>query len=278
MLVDRDEDDQGTVKYLWKLQDGRQIEGVAFDQPAGAGQCLSTQTGCSVGCKFCATALQRRPRNLTATEIVGQAVAIDEDLRRRGRQADWVFITLSGMGEPLLNYDHSVSAATALYRDTEVVVVSATTSGIVPQIRRLADEQTYVRLHVSLHATDDETRTRLIPTTRKYGIAEIVDAAEHYARTWRRNVVMNYLLFEGVNDRPQDLRRLVGMLDPALFEVHLLQWNEIDGFDFNRASDARIAEFNAELLAAGLNAKPMPSKGQSIRAGCGQLLAERSAG
>lgn len=274
-LIDRRRDDEGTTKYLWELGDGRRIESVFFSHHAGPGQCLSTQTGCSVGCRFCATALQRRPRNLNAAEIVAQARAMDEDLRNRGQEVDWVFTTLSGMGEPLLNYDSTVAAAEQLYRWADIDIVSATTSGVVPKIRRLADEPTYVQLHVSLHATDDETRSRLIPTNRKYDIAAILAAAEHFARTRERTVVVNYLLFEGINDNPEDLRRLVGLLDPTLFEVHLLQWNAIEGFDFARASDARVAEFKAALVDAGLTAKPMPSLGRSIRAGCGQLLAEK---
>jgi 23S rRNA (adenine2503-C2)-methyltransferase len=276
-LTERHVDDEGTAKYLWALSDGRRVETVFFSHHAGPGQCLSTQTGCPVGCTFCATALQRPARNLTADEIVDQAVGVDRDCRDRGLDVPWRFVTLSGMGEPLLNYDNVVEAARRLYEWTDIEVVSATTSGIVPRIRRLAEEDTYIQLHVSLHATDDDTRRRLIPITRKWGIAEVLDAARMFALTRGRQVIINYLLFEGVNDSPADAHRLIELLDPALFEVHLLLWNEIPGFDFRRIDDERVDEFRMLLSEAGLMAKPMPSKGRDIQAGCGQLLAERAA-
>jgi 23S rRNA (adenine2503-C2)-methyltransferase len=134
-----------------------------------------------------------------------------------------------------------------------------------------------VQLHVSLHATQDETRRRLIPITRKWGIAEILQASRHFAHVRGRRVIINYLLFEGVNDSTDDAGRLVDLLDPELFEVHLLLWNEIPGFDFHRIDDERVDEFRSLLTEARLMAKPMPSKGRDIQAGCGQLLAERSA-
>jgi 23S rRNA (adenine2503-C2)-methyltransferase len=276
-LAERRVDGEGTVKYLWTLADGRGVETVAFSHHAGPGQCLSTQTGCAVGCTFCATALQRPARNLTADEIVNQAVEVDRDYRERGEEVDWDFVTLSGMGEPLLNYDQVLEAARGLYAWTDIDVVSTTTSGIVPRIEQLADEDTYIQLHVSLHATRDEVRTRLIPIGRKWRIDAILAASAGFARSWRRQVIVNYLLFEGVNDSADDARRLVDLLDPELFEVHLLMWNEIPGFPFRRIADWRVEEFRARLAAAGLAAKSMPSKGRDIQAGCGQLLAERPA-
>ncbi|MDF5756215.1 radical SAM protein [Spongiactinospora sp. TRM90649] len=276
-LTERHADEEGTVKYLWTLADGRRVETVFFSHHAGPGQCLSTQAGCAVGCTFCATALQRPARDLTADEIVAQAVGVDRDCAERGAEVPWRFVTLSGMGEPLLNYAHTVEAARRLYEWTSIDVVSATTSGIVPRIYQLADEDTYVQLHVSLHATQDETRRRLIPITRRWGIAEVLKAAGHFATTRERQVIVNYLLFEGVNDSPDDGRRLVELLDPELFEVHLLLWNEIPGFEFRRIGDERVAEFRHLLSGAGLMAKAMPSKGRDIQAGCGQLLAERPA-
>ncbi|MEW2353734.1 radical SAM protein [Spirillospora sp. NPDC029432] len=276
-LTERHVDDEGTVKYLWTLHDGRRVETVFFSHHAGPGQCLSTQTGCAVGCTFCATALQRPARNLTADEIVAQAVEVDRDCRERGMEVPWRFVTLSGMGEPLLNYDNTLEASRRLYEWTGIEVVSATTSGVVPRIYRLAEEETYVQLHVSLHATLNETRRQLIPTTRKWGIEEILEASRHFARTRGRRVIVNYLLFESVNDAIEDAHRLIDLLDPALFEVHLLLWNEIPGFDFRRIGDERVHDFRELLTEAGLMAKAMPSKGREIQAGCGQLLAERSA-
>ncbi|GAA4140928.1 radical SAM protein [Actinomadura keratinilytica] len=276
-LTERHIDDEGTAKYLWTLHDGRRVETVFFSHHAGPGQCLSTQTGCAIGCTFCATALQRPARNLSADEIYAQAVRVDEDCRERGLTVPWRFVTLSGMGEPLLNYDNMVEAARRLYEWTDIEVVSLTTSGVVPRIYQLADEPTYLQLHVSLHATSDEVRRQLIPTTRKWGIEEILTAARHFARTRDRRVIVNYLMFESVNDRIEDARRLVDMLEPELFEVHLLLWNEIPGFPFRRIDDHRVDEFRRLLSDAGLMAKPMPSKGRDIQAGCGQLLAERTA-
>jgi 23S rRNA (adenine2503-C2)-methyltransferase len=276
-LFERHVDNEGTAKYVWELLDGRRVETVFFSHHAGPGQCLSTQTGCAVGCTFCATALQRPARNLTADEIVAQAVAVDLDCRDRGLEIPWRFVTLSGMGEPMLNYDNVLEAAHRLYEWTDIEIVSATTSGVVPRIYQLAEEETYIQLHVSLHATEDETRRRLIPITRKWGITEVLEASRFFARTRGRRVIANYLLFEGVNDTVDDAHRLIDLLDPELFEVHLLLWNEIPGFDFRRIDDERVDDFRTLLAGAGLMTKPMPSKGRDIQAGCGQLLAERSA-
>lgn len=274
-LCQRDVDDEGTTKYLWALADDRRVETVHFAHHAGDGQCLSTQTGCVVGCTFCATTLRRPARNLTPEEILAQAVAVDRDCRDRGETVDWRFVTLSGMGEPMLNYDNVLAATRRLYESFDVEVVSATTSGIVPRIHQLAGEDVYLQLHVSLHATEDSTRRDLIPITRKWGIDEVLAAAAAFAGAWRRRVIVNYLLFAGVNDSLDDARRLVDLLDPELFEVHLLLWNEIPGFPFRRISDERVAEFGELLTAAGMMAKPMPSKGRDIQAGCGQLVAGR---
>lgn len=274
-LRQRDMDDEGTTKFLWALSDDRRVETVHFAHHAGDGQCLSTQTGCVVGCTFCATTLQRPARNLTPEEIVSQAVAVDRDCRERGEIIDWRFVTLSGMGEPMLNYDNVLAATRRLYELFDVEVVSATTSGIVPRIYQLAEEDVYLQLHVSLHATQDSTRRELIPITRKWGIGEVLAAADAFARSWGKRVIVNYLLFAGVNDSMDDAHRLVDLLDPELFEVHLLLWNEIPGFPFKRISDEKVARFRDLLTAAGMMAKPMPSKGREIRAGCGQLVAER---
>jgi 23S rRNA (adenine2503-C2)-methyltransferase len=268
-------DKEGTAKYLWTLRDGRRIETVYFSHHAGPGQCLSTQTGCAIGCTFCATTLQRPARDLTADEIVAQAVLVDRDCRDRGIEVPWRFVTLSGMGEPLMNYDHVLEAARQLYQWRDIDVVSTTTSGIVPRIHQLAGEDTYVQLHVSLHATRDEIRRRLIPITRKWGIADVLDASRHFAHARERQVIINYLLFEGINDSIDDAHRLADLLDPGLFEVHLLLWNEIPGFSYRRIADQQVEHFRNLLTGAGLIAKPMPSKGIGIQAGCGQLLAER---
>jgi 23S rRNA (adenine2503-C2)-methyltransferase len=273
-LTERHADAEGTVKYLWTLQDGRRVETVFFSHHAGPGQCLSTQTGCAVGCSFCATTLQRPARDLTADEIVAQAIMVDRDCRARGIDVPWRFVTLSGMGEPMLNYTNVIEGARKLYQWAGIDVVSTTTSGIVPRIYHLAHEDVYVQLHVSLHATTDHTRRQLIPITRKWGIAEILEAARYFAQAWNRRVIVNYLLFEGINDTDEDARRLAELLDPALFEVHLLLWNEIPGFEYRRISPQRVNEFRDLLSQADLAAKPMPSKGQGIQAGCGQLLAE----
>jgi len=274
-MVSRRIDHEGTTKYLWNLADERRIETVFFSHHAGAGQCLSVQTGCAVGCTFCATGLQRPARNLTPEEIVGQASAVDEDCRGRGLEVDWRFVTLSGMGEPMLNYDNVVEATRRLYDWSDLDVVSVTTSGVVPRIRQLANEDVYVRLHVSLHATEDATRASLVPITRKWGIAEVLDACRAYADAWQRHVTVHYLLFRGINDSPADVERLVELLDPELFEVHLLLWNEIPGFPFQRIDNATVSIFSQRLTEAGLVNKPMPSKGRTIQAGCGQLVAER---
>jgi len=219
--------------------------------------------------------MRLRPVNLTADEIVAQAIGVDHDCRDHGQDVPWRFVTLSGMGEPMLNYNNVIEASRRLYAWSDIEVVSVTTSGIVPKIYQLAAEDVYLQLHVSLHATEDKTRSQLIPITRKWGIAKILEASRHFARSWGRRVIVNYLLFQGINDSTDDALRLVEMLDPNLFEVHLLLWNEIPGFSYKRIHNEDVQRFQARLEDSGLMAKPMPSKGQDIQAGCGQLVAER---
>ncbi|QUQ68826.1 radical SAM protein [Kutzneria sp. CA-103260] len=217
----RHDNGDGTVEYLWELGDNRTIQSACFDDPT-PGLRLSTQTGCSPGCGFCAAALRYSVRDLTAAEIIAQARSVDEDLRSRGIAKPWQQVHLSGMGEALLNYDNVLEAARWLRRWTSNGTVSVTTSGIVPGIYRLAEEPTDIQLRILLHATEDDARRKLIRVGREWNIADVLEAARFFAHRQGRRAVIDYVLVHGVNDTDDDARRLVDLLDPELLEVCFL--------------------------------------------------------
>ncbi|MFF3672950.1 radical SAM protein [Streptomyces sp. NPDC002120] len=276
----------GSSKTVWQLADGNQVESLSFtlgDPGPGADAiatpvqnsrghvvCVSSQAGCNVACTFCATGLQPMRRNLTAEEIVAQ-VRQTRLIEERDEPTRVIF---AGMGEPLLNLDEVLRAVAMLEADSGVSHISLSTMGVLPALDRLTDETSSVDLFLSLHATTDEVRTRLIPLNKANPIAKILEAGERFARTHGRLVDVSYLLFNGVNDTDADADRLIGLLDPQYFRVQLLLWNDVPGLPFTRVEDGVIRQFRDRLIAGGLSTYVMPSKARDIEGGCGQMLTE----
>lgn len=214
----------GTTRYFWTLADDRETETV-YSGPGDRPELeLSTQTGCP----YCRSS-REAVRNLTVEEIVGQAVRVDQDRARTWPGVPARHITFAGWGEPLLNYDNVMAAAARLYRCRTTDLVSVTTVGVVPGIDRLAADAVPVELQVSLHATEDETRGRLVPAAGRWRIAEVLGAARRFAMATERLVVINYLLCSGVNDTEEDVGRLIELLDPDLFEVRIVSREDTGG-------------------------------------------------
>jgi 23S rRNA (adenine2503-C2)-methyltransferase len=266
----------GSIKFAWILEDGRLIESVYFQlDESKSGLCLSSQSGCNIGCKFCATASQSSARNLTEKEIYYQAIYSYEEIKKDYDYGDLEFVTFAGMGEPLMNYANVTKVAKKIKDKLDPNMISISTVGIVPYIYKLSDETALdYYLFISLHATYDAQRRQIIPFSHKFKIHEILKAGRYFAIKKQKKVTISYLLFEGINDTEKDIDRLISMLDSSLFEVQLLLWNDIGKGIFRRLSMESAQNFCFQLNSAGLHSYIMPSKGRDIQGGCGQLVTE----
>ncbi len=260
-----------TAKYLMRFPDGQTIESVFLPYGERVSVCLSTQIGCAAGCRFCATAIGGLSRNLTAGEIIGQFLRMQSQSSRRISHAVYM-----GMGEPLWNYDAVIASLRLLGNEIGVSLRNLTVStvGVVPGIRALAQESIPVTLAISLHAPDDETRERLIPTARKWKIAEILDACAEYVRRTHRDLTFEYLLIGGVNDSPDHARGLVSLLKSRHVpgNVNLIPFNYVSTPQgFRRPERESVQRFREELERGGLVATQRMTRGHAISAACGQL-------
>jgi 23S rRNA (adenine2503-C2)-methyltransferase len=274
----RETSSDGTTKYLLRLTDGKRIEAVYIPDTPAQTFCISTQVGCAMACAFCLTGKMGLARHLTADEIAGQVRVLAHDTGLANKSFN---VVLMGMGEPLHNYDATMQAL-GILADKEGLAmnpkrVTLSTVGIVPALERLASEPLMPNLAISLHATTDELRSRIVPVNRKYDLAELLDVCRRFPVAKRRRITFEYVLLAGVNDTPADARRLVRMLDGIKAKVNLLPFNEAPGLPFTRPTDERVNEFARSLSERGLTVSVRRSRGRDIRAACGQLLVEGTA-
>ena len=270
-VADEAHSSDGTVKALLRTADGRPVEAVLMRYRDGRRSlCLSSQSGCPLTCSFCATGQMRFGRNLTASEIIDQAL----HFRRLGPVDHAVFM---GMGEPMMNLDHVLAACERLpelgisHRHTAISTV-----GWIPGIERLADHPAPIRLALSLHAADEALRSELMPVNDRYALADVLEACRGYYARKRRMVFVEYVMLAGVNDSHVQARQLAGVLDPRMFKVNLIPFNPTDS-PYEGSSPKAIDAFAAELERHGLGATVRLTRGRDIAAACGQLAA-RGAG
>jgi 23S rRNA (adenine2503-C2)-methyltransferase len=263
--------EDGSRKYLIELPDGRFVESVFLLEREFFGVCLSTQVGCNMGCVFCATARQRSERNLSSEEIVGQADLLYED---RNVDLPFDYVTLAGMGEPLANYSSSVRALDRLCEKySSISSVSISTIGLLPNLKKLLTEKKGFRIYLSLHATTDEQRARLIPMAAHYQISDLISVLGEYGHlNGAGRARVSYLLLKNHNDSDSDLERLIALLRGRPIIVQILLWNEVEGTAFERVGIAEAERWMRALRENGIDAYVMPSFGQSVRGGCGQLI------
>lgn len=263
-----------TVKWLWELPGGARVETVLMHYDDRSTVCISSQAGCAMACGFCATGQAGFDRNLSVGEIVEQVVRARREAAPR-RVSNVVFM---GMGEPLANYDRVWGAVERLHGDMGISArhLTISTVGVVPGIRRLAGEKLPVNLAVSLHAADDELRDELVPLNKRYPIDELVDACEEYLAAKRRRLSFEWALIDGVNDRPEDARRLADLALHLRAHVNLIPLNPTPGYLTKGSPPARVATFCDELRAFGANATVRQNRGTDIDAACGQLSATHS--
>ncbi len=277
-----------TRKVLFRLRDGNTIESVLMSYRQRRTACLSTQVGCGLGCVFCATGQGGLVRNLSAGEIVAQAIhfAREVDRARRGlagqpgvnvpdSEHPLTHIVLMGMGEPLANYEATWQAIETLTDARGYGLgarrITLSTVGLVPGIRRLAQESLPINLAVSLHAPDDELRNRLVPVNQRYPLRELLAAVREYIEKTGRRVSFEYALIAGVNDSPAQARRLAEQLRGLLCHVNVIPLNPTPGSPYRPSPRERVYAFCTELEAAGIPTTVRMRRGIDIEAGCGQL-------
>jgi 23S rRNA (adenine2503-C2)-methyltransferase len=262
----------GTIKYLFRLPDGKVVESVLmyFEERGTYAVCLSTQVGCAVNCGFCATGKLGFMRNLTVAEIVEQYVYVQADSGQEVRN-----IVFMGQGEPLLNYDNLLKAIHILNKSAEVGMrhITISTSGIVPRIEDLAREDLQLTLAISLHAPDNETRTAIMPLNKKWPLEELMPALHHYVATTGKRLTIEYILLAGVNDQPSHAHALGKLLQGLKCNVNLIPYNPIgDDYGYKRPSNNAIHRFRAIVSDQyGKKVTVRVERGVDIAAACGQL-------
>ena len=271
----------GTIKWLMRFPDGNEAECVYIPDKTRGTLCISSQVGCTLTCSFCHTGTQKLVRNLTVAEICGQVLlAMDEldDWPSGKPERRLTNIVLMGMGEPLFNYDN-VSKAIQIIMSGEGVAISKrritlSTSGVVPEIKRCGEELG-VNLAISLHATRDDLRNELVPTNRKYPLAELVDACRNYpGLSNARRITWEYVMLDGINDSEDDCRALLALIRGIPSKLNLIPFNPWPGSPYICSPDDRIEAFARRALNAGYASPVRAPRGRDILAACGQLKSE----
>ena len=267
----------GTRKWLLSMDGTQGIEMVFIPEPGRGTLCISSQVGCAMDCSFCSTAQQGFNRNLTAAEIVGQVWFANRELGyEAGGDRIITNVVFMGMGEPLANYRNVVPATEVLMDDLGFDIsrrrVTVSTSGLVPQMMKLAEE-TNCALAVSLHAPNDALRNQLVPINRKHPIAELLDACWYYVnRQNARSITFEYVMLDGVNDHPEHAHELVRLLKGRPAKLNLIPFNTFPDTQYRRSSPHAIERFRDILNAGGVIATTRRTRGDDIDAACGQLV------
>lgn len=269
-IITKQVSSDGTKKYLFDLLDGNAIETVLMEYHHGYSICVSSQVGCKMGCKFCASTGIPFIRNLTSGEIIEQIMAVERDTGVRISN-----IVFMGIGEPLDNYDNVVKAIRNINNPKGLNIgarhISISTSGLVPKIYKLAEENIQCTLSISLHATTDEQRSKMMPVNNSYNIEELLKACKDYIEKTHRRISFEYALAKENNDNLEDAKRLVKLLKGMLCHVNLIPINKIENGEFTKSSNENIMKFRDYLNEHGIVATIRRELGSDIDAACGQL-------
>ncbi|MBR2327824.1 MAG: 23S rRNA (adenine(2503)-C(2))-methyltransferase RlmN [Clostridia bacterium] len=260
----------GTTKYLFSFEDGEMIETIVMKYKHGNSVCISSQVGCRMGCSFCASTMGGLVRNLTAGEMLAQYEYVNRDTE--GGVSN---IVIMGIGEPLDNFDNLVRFLKNINDENGLNMshrhISVSTSGICERIRELADMKLQITLSVSLHAPNDEKRSRLMPVNRKYGYDELLAACDYYTSKTNKRISYEYTLIAGVNDSISDALTLASVMKDRLAHVNLIPVNEVKGKEQKASNAKRVKDFAEVLTSKGINATVRRTLGSDINASCGQL-------
>lgn len=269
-ILKKQESKDGTKKYLFDVLDGNAIETVLMQYHHGKTVCVSSQIGCKMGCKFCASTGIQFVRNLTAGEIVEQILAVEHDINDKISN-----IVFMGIGEPLDNYDNVIKAIKIMNNPKGLEIgtrhISISTSGLVPRIYDLANEKIQCTLSISLHATTDEKRSSMMPVNNRYNIEELMKACKDYIKITNKRISFEYALAKDNNDNLEDAQRLVDLLKGMLCHVNLIPINKIENGKFSKSTNENILKFRDFLNEHGIVATVRRELGSDIDAACGQL-------
>ena len=269
-ILKKQESKDGTKKYLFDVLDGNAIETVLMQYHHGKTVCVSSQIGCKMGCKFCASTGIQFVRNLTAGEIVEQILAVEQDINDKISN-----IVFMGIGEPLDNYDNVIKAIKIMNNPKGLEIgtrhISISTSGLVPRIYDLANEKIQCTLSISLHATTDEKRSSMMPVNNRYNIEELMKACKDYIKITNKRISFEYALAKDNNDNLEDAQRLVDLLKGMLCHVNLIPINKIENGKFSKSTNENILKFRDFLNEHGIVATVRRELGSDIEAACGQL-------
>ena len=275
-IVRRQQSKDGTVKYLFALEDGNCIETVIMRYHYGVTACVSSQVGCRMGCRFCASTQAGRVRNLEAGEIAGQIYAAQKDIGERISH-----IVLMGIGEPLDNFDNVMDSLSIISSPDGVNIgmrnISLSTCGIVPMIDKLAEKKLQLTLSISLHAPNDAMRSGMMPVNDAYPVAQLIAACRRYQQTTGRRVSFEYSMVRGVNDSPATAKELAALIRGMGAHVNLIPINPVDGSPYSATDAENVKRFQTLLTDLGVNATVRRRLGSDISAACGQLRREEAA-
>ena len=266
----------GTIKFLFELSDGAYIESVLMKFDYGYSACISSQVGCNMGCSFCASGLLKKQRDLKVSEIVLQVlmlqIELDKEEKRLGN------IVVMGTGEPFDNYDNLMKALSIINDPFSLAIgqrhISVSTCGLVPKIRKFAQENVQYNLAISLHGSNDELRSRLMPINRKYHLDELIDSIKFYLENTNRRVTFEYLLLAGINDTEQNAKELKDLLKGLNAYINIIPYNEVQENDYHTSSDENALRFYDLLKKENVAVTLRQKRGDDIDASCGQLRAK----
>ena len=269
-ILKKHESSDGTKKYLFDVLDGNAIETVLMQYHHGKTICVSSQIGCKMGCKFCASTGIQFIRNLTSGEIVEQILAVEQDIGDKISN-----IVFMGIGEPFDNYDNVMNAIKIINNQKGLNIgarhISISTSGLVPMIYKFADEELQCTLSISLHATNDEKRSSMMPINNRYNIEELIKACKYYISKTNKRISFEYALAKDNNDNLDDAKELVKLLKGMLCHVNLIPINKIENGAYTKSSNENIIKFRDYLNEKGIVATIRRELGSDIDAACGQL-------
>lgn len=271
----------GSIKYLFRLEDGEAVESVWMPNGDRKTLCISTQVGCRLACAFCKTGTLNLQRNLTAAEIIGQYMAVKDDCEQASPESPpengVTNVVIMGMGEPLDNYQPVVDAVRLMISPEALKIstrkVTLSTSGLVDKIKKFQTENLHVNLAVSLNATEDETRSRIMPINKKYPINVLLEALRAYPLKPNRRLTFEYVLLGGVNDSLEDAVRLAGLLKGIACKINLIPFNPYEGSEFLPPAKEKVLKFQNYLLSRNYTVFIRVNRGADILGACGQLAA-----
>lgn len=272
----------GTMKFLFKLSDGNLIETVLMKFDYGNSVCVTTQVGCNIGCSFCASGLLKKDRDLSSGEIVQQIMNVQHALDEAGEGERVSHIVVMGIGEPFDNYTNLMNFLRVVNNDKGLAIgarhITVSTSGIVDKIYKFADEKLQVNLAVSLHAPNNELRTNIMKINKALPIEKLMDAVEYYLEKTNRRITFEYILLDGVNDRPEEAYQLVELLKDKkrLTYVNLIPYNPVDEYiQYKQSKKGSILTFYDILMKNGIQCGVRHEQGSDIDAACGQLRSKQ---